>query len=607
MAGEEPSEEPGSSEAIRELDDRTIQRIAAGEVVERPASAVKELVENGIDAGASRVDVSTVGDRVTERIEVVDDGRGIPRSMLATALEPHTTSKIDPEGDLRSGVSTLGFRGEALHAIGQVSTLTVASRVPGADMGGEITMDGGEIGEVRPAGGPIGTRVVVEGLFDPVPAREKFLDRPETERRRVHRVVRDLALAHPEVAISLTLDGRKRFETPGDGDRRAALGAIHGHEVAESAIDLDEAGGRAAWIGAVDGVVTDPETTRADPHVVTTVVNERPVDDSGLRRAIVAGYGDRLAPDRNPFAVLDVTVNPDRVDVNVHPRKRTVHLDDRDELEGAIETAVNDAIAADAPLPSGPPRAGGTPTNRSGPRPAIDLGAISSGGTQATLPGTDSATGDREFDRLPNLRVLGQAHDAYILAESDEGIVLIDQHAADERIQYERLRRALRSETQRQRLASPVRVSLTPEEVDLLQTMHERLEGMGFRLDALDDRTARVAAVPAVFGTALDPEDLTEAIRLLLRGGLERDDREGVLAMADPMLADLACHPAITANEPLTKGGITSLLEDLDDCDSPWTCPHGRPTIIELTGEELDERFERDYPGARPCRDWDAD
>ncbi len=603
MADEEAS--TGTGRAIHQLDERTVQRIAAGEVVERPASVVKELVENSLDANATRVDVSASGDRATDRIEVVDDGEGIPRSMLDLAVGHHTTSKITSETDIQEGVSTLGFRGEALHAIGQVSRLTIASRPPDADGGAEITVDGGVVGEVQPAGVPTGTRVVVEGLFEPVPARRKFLDQPQTERRRVRREVERLALAHPDVALSLTIDGRQRFETPGDGDRRAALASIYGRDVAESATAFDAEDDLPTGVDAIDGLVTDPETTRTDPQVITTVVNGRPVDDGGLRRAVVAGFGDRLAPDRYPFAMVGVAIDPHRVDVNVHPRKRTIHFDDRDVLEAAVEATVADRVSASAPVPSGPPRAGGADV-RTGPRPAIDLGAISTSGTQATLPGTADATDDRTYDRLPNLRILGQAHDAYVLAESADGIVLIDQHAADERIQYERLQAALRSEAQRQQLANPVSVALTPEEVDVLETTREPIEEMGFRLTVVDERTVRVNAVPAVLGSALEPDDLIEAVRLLLRGGLDRDDRDGVIAMADPMLSDLACHPAITASESLSEGTISALLSDLDACDSPWTCPHGRPTMIEVTGEELDERFERDYPGARPCRDWDA-
>ncbi|MFP4628072.1 MAG: DNA mismatch repair protein MutL, partial [Halobacteriales archaeon] len=247
---------------------------------------------------------------------------------------------------------------------------------------------------------------------------------------------------------------------------------------------------------------------------------------------------------------------------------------------------------------------GGSARSSGGPRPAIDLGALSTGGTQATLPGTAEPAAEDAFDRLPALRVVGQVHDAYVVAESpDGGIVLVDQHAADERIRYERLKEAVAADRQHQRLAAPAEVSLTPAELDALETAREPVEDLGFRFRVVDDRTARVTAVPAVVGTTLPPADLERAIRLVLRNALDEDG--GVLALADPLLADLACHPAITANEPLTEGAIAGLLRELDRCESPWTCPHGRPTMIELSGDELDERFERDYPGARPCRRWD--
>ncbi|MFP4590832.1 MAG: DNA mismatch repair endonuclease MutL [Halobacteriales archaeon] len=598
MAGE------GAGPTIRQLDDRTIRQIAAGEVVERPASVVKELVENSLDAGASRVDVAVEGEHATARIAVEDDGHGIPRDQLEVAVGHHTTSKIAALDDIDRGPGSLGFRGEALHAIAQVGTMTIDSRPPGAPAGGRIVVEAGEVRDVEPAGVPEGTRVVVEDLFAPVPARRKFLDAPETERRRVRLAVERLALAHPEVAISLEVDGRRRFATPGDGDRRAAVGAVHGRDVATAMLELEAPAELPAGLEGVEGLVSDPETARTDPAVVTTVLNGRPIDDVGVRRAVVDAYGDRLAPDRYPFAVVVLEVAPDRIDVNVHPRKHTVHFEDGDAVVDAVEATVRDALDRDAPLPSGPPRAGGSARSSGGPRPAIDLGALSTGGTQATLPGTAEPAAEDAFDRLPALRVVGQVHDAYVVAESpDGGIVLVDQHAADERIRYERLKEAVAADRQHQRLAAPAEVSLTPAELDALETAREPVEDLGFRFRVVDDRTARVTAVPAVVGTTLPPADLERAIRLVLRNALDEDG--GVLALADPLLADLACHPAITANEPLTEGAIAGLLRELDRCESPWTCPHGRPTMIELSGDELDERFERDYPGARPCRRWD--
>ena len=591
---------------IRQLDERTIQRIAAGEVVERPASVVKELVENSLDAEAERISVSVEGEAATERIVVEDDGHGIDPDEIQLAVQPHTTSKIGALDDLEAGPGTLGFRGEALHAICQVSRLTIETKPPGADSGAKLVVDGGDIISTSTAGVPTGTRVTVEGLFDPVPARRKFLDAPVTERSHVRRVMGHLALANPSVAFTLTIDGNERFATEGTGKRREAVASVHGRNVAEGMFELVEPDSLPPGILSVDGLLSDPETTRSSAEYMTTVVNGRPVNAGALRRPIVAGYGDRLGPDRYPFTVLWISVDPASVDVNVHPRKNEVKFDDPDAVETALKSAVEATLERESSVPTAPPRSGesGTATS-SGPRPAIDLGSVSTSGMQSTLPGTPSDSVESTFDRLPPLRVIGQAHDAYIVAESDDGLVLIDQHAADERINYERLRRSVKTGTHRQTLATPIEVPLTAAEREILEEHRDEVADIGFEVRGLVGETARLAAVPAVLGRTLPPEVLEDALHRLLEALGEGEADEPVAQAADPMLADLACHPAITANESLAEGSITSLLESLDDCDSPWTCPHGRPTMIEVTGEELDSRFERDYPGAMPCRRWD--
>lgn len=593
---------------IRPLDDQTVQRIAAGEVVERPASVVKELIENSLDAGADRISVTVDGERATERIVIDDDGHGIGADELAVAIEPHTTSKISELDDLERGPGSLGFRGEALHTIGQVSRLTIESRRPDGGGGARIVVDGGELVEEGPAGVPAGTRVTVEGLFDPVPARRKFLDAPVTERSHVRRTVSHLALANPSVAISLTLHGSERFATEGTGDRKAAIAAVHGREVADAMLEIVEVESLPDGVRSVSGLVSDPETTRSSAEHLTTVVNGRPVISGALRRPIIAGYGDRLGPRVYPFAVLLLEVDPAAVDVNVHPRKQEVHFDDADAVAQAIETAVTETLDAAKTVPTAPPRYGesGGETAETGPRPAIDLGSVSTSGEQSTLPGTPREPSDAGFERLPSLRIVGQAHDAYIVAETDGGIVLIDQHAADERINYERLVEAVTADTHRQTLATPVEVPLTGAEAELLETHRDTIADFGFEVRGLVGETARLGAVPAVLGRSLPPSALAEALQQLLGTiGADESGRDPVADAIDPLLADLACHPSITANESLREGSMVSLLEALDACDAPWTCPHGRPTMIEVSGDELDRRFERDYPGAMPCRVWD--
>ena len=764
---------------IERLDERTVQRIAAGEVVERPASVVKELVENSLDAGASRVAVSVEAGG-TEGIRVRDDGVGIPDDQLEAAVAEHATSKIGDIEDLDRGVATLGFRGEALYTVGAVSRLTVRSRPPEAEAGAEITVAGGDVGEVRPAGCPAGTTVEVDDLFYNTPAREKFLKRTATEFDHVNTVATGYALANPDVAVSLEPDGRETVATEGNGDLRSAVLAVYGREVAESMIDVawtpDGADARGdaddAPVRRVTGLISHPETTRSTREYLSTYVNGRYVTASALREATLAAYGGQLAPDRYPFAVLFVEVPAGDVDVNVHPRKLEVRFDEEPAVRDAVESAVEEALldhglirstaprgrsapdetvvepetpdteavgGADTdheraaregrePAPSADPEStadegGGVeavggdddpsvpteadpvdddawavegvgsgeeaerdPTDgpaaherdadagddgRPSPRsrqeesaaadaaPVAETGdaeaktddgtetladavdrdsrastdrdassesdATVGGGTdtggdeaggggergprstatradssarsptrQRTLDG-ESTESEREFDSLPSLRVLGQLHETYVVAEGPDGLALIDQHAADERVNYERLKAVFADGADAQALAEPVRIELTAREAALFEEFVDDLAEIGFRAERAGDRAVAVTAVPAVFDAALDPDLLRDVLSALVDDAAAGD--EPVADVVDELLADLACYPSVTGNTSLTEGRVADLLERLDDCENPYACPHGRPVIIRLDREEIGSRFERDYPG----------
>ncbi|MHB9288632.1 DNA mismatch repair endonuclease MutL [Halobacteriales archaeon Cl-PHB] len=680
--------------AITQLDAQTVERIAAGEVVERPASVVKELVENAIDADADRVDV-TVHEGGTEGIRVSDDGRGMTREAVQRAVEKHTTSKISDIGDLESGVATLGFRGEALHAIGAVSRLTVRTRPRSdrqvqSDAGTELVVEGGDVTEVGPAGCPEGTTVEVADLFYNVPARRKYLKQAATEFAHVNTVVTSYALANPDVAVSLTHGDRETFATTGGGDRRETVMAVYGREVAQSMIPVEPNELPEGPLEGVSGLVSHPETNRASRDYLSTFVNGRFVTASTVREAIVEAYDTQLAPDRYPFAVLDLAVDAGTVDVNVHPRKLEVRFADEEGVRNQIEAAVSAALMREGLIRSAAPRGQSAPDEaeiRPGddgseatpvadaagsesddgpsdpptrPGPTVDAESVRAGrvggdatrsptsetadatGTDdatttdaaagdadrgpgtgsvaqgsATDPdrkfrgGTDQATlGDasgggrttdeaaaeaRNFDSLPAMRVLGQLHDTYVVAETADGLVLIDQHAADERINYERLRAELQGDTPTQALADPVNLELTAGEAALFEERVEALAALGFQAERVDDRTVRVATVPALVAEAADPGLLRDVLGALVEG--DGDAAATVEAAADDLLADLACYPSITGNTSLTEGSVLDLLERLDDCDNPYACPHGRPVVIELARDELEARFERDYPG----------
>jgi len=750
---------------IRRLDETTVERIAAGEGVERPASVVKELVENSLDADASRVEVA-VQRGGKDGIRVTDDGIGMTESEVRAAVEEHTTSKISDIDDLESGVATLGFRGEALHAIGAVARVTVTTR-PRADRddvdaprGTKLRVEGGDVTSVEPAGCPEGTTIEVEDLFYNVPARRKYLKQDGTEFAHVNTVVTSYALANPDIAVSLTHDDRETFATTGQGDRRAAVMSVYGREVAQSMVEVDarvdpqEEGGEDEVdddgddqirlpdgpLDGVSGLVSHPETTRSTREYCSTYVNGRYVTASVVRDAVVAAYGHQLAPDRFPFAVLFLDVPAGDVDVNVHPRKLEVRFADEEGVRDQIRTAVESALLEEGLLRSGAPRgksapdqaeisperdagrdsdadagaergsmadsgsdtAAGTGSNRSTDaastsdgsesghepsdsppdgasgspvghstattdrasnrssvdptssdgstgsvpssprstdpgrenpntaRPAAgteartestgeasagdsdrptsaradpgDPGQKFSGGhDQARLGDGDASEGLSEFDSLPSLRILGQLHETYVVAETGDGLVLIDQHAADERINYERLRESFSGETTTQALAQPVELSLTAREAELFETYGEALATLGFRAERVGERTVEVRTVPSLVAETAEPDLLRDALAAFVEG--EGSAAETVEAAADELLADLACYPSITGNTSLTEGSVRDLLLRLDDCENPWACPHGRPVVVEFDADEIGARFERDYPGHGGRRD----
>jgi len=675
---------------IRRLDDATVDRIAAGEVVERPASVVKELVENSVDAGATRVEV-TVEAGGTDRIVVRDDGAGMTAEDLELAVAEHATSKIDDVDDLETGVVTLGFRGEALHAVGAVSKLTLRSRPRGADRGAELRVEGGEVVHRGPVGCPEGTTVVVEDLFFNVPARRKYLKTEATEFARINRVVSGYALANPDVAVSLSHGDRETFATAGRGDRRSAVMAVYGREVAANMVSVDSerrrnGGGDAADavegtdesgpLDGVTGLVSHPETNRASREYVNVFVNGRWVTASAVREAVVEAYGRQLAGDRYPFAVLDLDVDPGTVDANVHPRKLEVRFADEAGMRRQVRDAVERALLAEGLIRTSAPRGRskaeqteitpgredtGEPdddaasdtepdresdrepdsvdtatvdgandattsgaatedraithrrtvdettgddatdstddpaTDRTGTTPRTTEGTESTrfdeSPTQTTFDGSDPST--HEFDTLPSMRVLGQLHDTYLVAETDDGLLLVDQHAADERVNFERLRERFAGDVTTQTLAEPVDLELTATEAALAEAAADALARLGFATALVDDRTLRVEAVPALLADAAGPE----LVRRLLDDFAGGDPERTVERAVDDLLGDLACYPSIKGNTSLTAGSVTALLGALDDCENPYACPHGRPVLVEVGREELEARFERDYPG----------
>jgi len=567
---------------VRRLDPDTVDRIAAGEVVTRPARVVAELIDNALDAGASRVDIAVDGDG-TDRIRVADDGSGMSREDARLAVERHATSKLAPDGD-PVGVDSLGFRGEALAAIADAARLELVTS-DGGPVGTRVGADGtAKAGTdtsatdpeptVTDAGRARGTTVAVEDLFATRPARRESLASAGAEFARISTVVADYALAAPDVAFTLDHDGSTTLSTPGSGITDALLG-VYDRETASrsttlaATVDLD-AGSDGADADtssvALSGALGYPSITRASRDHVRIAVNGRPVRNDRLAAAVRAGYG-RLLPDgREPVAAVDVRVPPERVDPNVHPAKREVGLRDADAVAESVESAVDDALT-------------GADLRR---KAATDTDLESALDPVGEADGTRSAA-------FEDAEPIGTFRDLYVLVEAGDELLAIDGHAAHERVNYERLSRAFDGEpVATVDLDPPAAVSLSAPEAAAAAAHADALAALGFETEPFGGETVRLRAVPAPFGHAADAEAFRDALAALSDGESPRDAREA-------LLADLACHPSLKRGEigSLTRAELRSLLDRLGECERPYACPHGRPTTLSVAESTLAAEFGR--------------
>jgi len=581
-----------SSASIRRLSPQVVGKIAAGEVVERPASVVKELVENSLDAGARRIDVA-VGRGGLDLIRVSDDGHGIDAADLPLAFERYATSKLSTEGDLER-VATLGFRGEALPSIAAVAEVEMASRSPDAAAGAFVRLEEGAVINSGGEGMPAGTSVVVRRLFGRQPARLKFLRSPSAEAAQIATVVSHYALAYPEVRFSLTVDGRPTLHTPGSGRVADAAAGVYGQRVAESLLSIspEEAADAATNTDglSVAGLLGAPPLSRANRSYVSLFVNRRWIRNRPLTFAVEEAYRGLLTAGRFPIAVIDIRLPPGDVDVNVHPAKTEVRLRSEREVFGVIQRRVRGVLSRHSPVPdlsasawtgSGVGTVAGMVVEAK-VQPALlpPSGALSAS-PPAPVEGMAAAR------QLPVLRALGQVGTTYVVAEGPEGLYLVDQHAAHERILFERfLSHRDAAAEERQALLEPVPVELTPRQQALVQEIAEALEEQGFSLEPFGERAYLVRAVPA----ALGEKDVAQAVLRFL-DLLERED--AVSDRRQRVAISLACHTAIRAGQPLNPEEMRELLRQLEETQMPRTCPHGRPTMIHLSADALAREFRR--------------
>ena len=568
--------------SIKVLAQDVAAKIAAGEVIERPSSVVKELVENSLDAGASQITVEVTGGGI-QLVRVTDNGCGIPADAVELAFERHATSKISVASDLES-IDTLGFRGEALPSIAAVASVSLVSRPNDATAGREVRVRWGEVVGSAPHGCPQGTSVDVQGLFENLPARRKFLKSPSGETSRVSDLMARYVLAFSHVRFRLLVDGRNTLSSPGNGVPADTLISVYGAEAASAMLE-------ARWEGPGDGYrvtgfISSPSLSRANRSYITFLVNRRWVQSPLLSFALTESYRGFLPEKRHPLAVLNLEVPLPDVDVNVHPAKREVRFRQDDRVFSALQRAVRSSLIATAPVPE--IRLDGEP-----PVPEIrqgSLGAASAGDRQRgelppDLPPTQA--GPRPAEAMPSLRILGQARNTYLVAEGPDGLYLMDQHAAHERVLFEKVSTEVsQRKPQAQALLEPVAVELSPGQEELVQASMGLMERHGFALEPFGVRTYLLRALPAVVGNAEPSRALLEVLDLMAHEGTTKSQE---VALA----ASIACHSAVRAGMALGQQEMEELIRLLQACDNPHTCPHGRPTMIRLSSRHLEREFGR--------------
>ncbi|WP_020186417.1 DNA mismatch repair endonuclease MutL [Methylopila sp. 73B] len=597
---------------VRLLTDTVANRIAAGEVVERPASVVKELAENALDAGARRIEVVLEGGGA-RLIRVSDDGCGMDRDDLVLAVERFATSKIASDDDL-VGVATMGFRGEALPSIGAIARLEIATRTAGASHGWRLTVEGGAKGEVEPAALPHGTRIEVRDLFFATPARAKFLKSERAEAQAAAEVVRRLALAAPQVDFTLVVAERTlRFPAvaPDAAGFAERLAQVLGAEVAEAVIPIDGLRESARLLGHV-GL---SHLHRATAGAIYLSVNGRPVRDRLLVGALKAAYQDVMPRDRHPVAALDVRVGPGEVDVNVHPAKAEVRFRDAGLIRALLVSTVRSALAAHGPAPyaaggaeiarfvaRGPtPSPAYRPTAAPAPRwsaPARGFGESAQAAFSVDLvdlppqaaPHVGEAAPDGARDR-PLGAAKAHLHDTYVLAETCDGVVLVDAHAAHERLVYEELKRLrATSGVPRQELLVPDVVDLDPADAERVLAHAETLATLGLGVEGFGPGALLVRATPAPLG----PCDGAALLRDVAEALAEGDAEAAPLARRlDHILATVACHGSVRSGRKLKPDEMNALLRAIEAEPAASTCNHGRPTFVRLSTADLEKLFGR--------------
>jgi DNA mismatch repair protein MutL len=616
--------------SIHKLSQSLINKIAAGEVIERPASVVKELMENAVDAGATRIDVSVTAGG-SDMIRVVDNGHGIDSEQLPLAIASHATSKLNTADDLFS-VGTLGFRGEALASVAEISRLSIRSRTADAPGGAELEVVGGDASEVTPCGCPPGTAIEVRNLFYNTPVRRKFLKKPQTELGHISEAFTRIALPSPSVHFTLRHNDRLVFDLPAATSWPERIGKILGRQIAEALIPVESADGDVR----IAGYAANPGQNRSNNRMQYVFLNGRHIRDRSLQHALGEAYRGMLMTGRYPIAVLALEMPVELVDVNVHPTKLEVRFQDSGRIYSQLLSTLRTKFLSsdltthvetpDESDPSGAHDDQGTnrirqqvvdwakgevdawrPSSerntenksdtpfRSGPSPApLSLNRLDQSWVEPTDKDLPAAAGAPQSapSSLGGYRIAKalQIHNRYLVSESRDGVMIIDQHALHERVLYEQLRRRVEEgPVESQSLLVPEPVDLPPAEAAAAMEHQELLATLGLRIEPFGGDTILVSSYPAMLSSVSVSEVLRGLLEPLMAGGKEPDSRD----MLDELLNTIACKAAVKAGDYLTPDEIDSLLDQRHLVDDPHHCPHGRPTALVFSREELDKKFKR--------------
>ncbi|GFH40660.1 DNA mismatch repair endonuclease MutL [Pseudolactococcus insecticola] len=626
---------------IIELSDNLANKIAAGEVIERPASVVKELLENAIDAKASQITVK-IEEAGLKTIEIIDNGEGIAPEDVALALKRHATSKIKDVDELFR-IRTLGFRGEALPSIASVSELTInTARSQTADVSGtHLVAKGGDITQNEPAPKRVGTQVKVENLFYNTPARLKYIKSLQAELAHITDIINRLSLAHPEVAFTLVNDGRDMMKTAGTGDLQQAIAGVYGISTAKKMVEISSAD----LDFDVTGYVSLPELTRANRNYITVLLNGRYIKNFLINRAIVDGYGSKLMVGRFPIAVIDIKIDPFLADVNVHPTKQEVRISKEGELMNLIKTAIRAALSDEVLIPDAlenlVKHSGAVtpqPTKKTVSEPKSEQGNLplqskqlyydkakqdfyvkeqatfdtSQPASEVVVEGFDEKSDDenstassvlttlfaetepvKKAATFPELEFLAQMHGTYLLCQAPDGLYIVDQHAAQERVKYEYYRDKVGQVSYaQQQLLAPIIISLPQNDFLTVNEKKEQLEEAGVFLDVYGEHQFVLREHP-IWMRDNEIESATyELIDLLLSG-----NEVSVKKYREDLAIMIACKSSIKANMSIDAASARDLLAQLATCENPYNCPHGRPAIVSFSNTDMEKMFRRIQQG----------